>query len=258
MDPFKTHGAISWPELQTSDQQGAVDFYGTVFGWDYDTMDMSDAGKYSVGKVSEIPACGIMTRVSEEMPPCWIFYVTVDDVDAIAQAAVQLGGSVFAEPMDIPNVGRMCGMADPQGAMIFAMQYSVSGGPAVDFADAFSTKGAFSWFQLMTPDPAAAAEFYGSLFGWTVEVQNMPMGEYRTLKLGEAGFGGMTVPPYGEIPAHWGAYVTVEDADALVGTVTEAGGAVMVPPMDIPEVGRFLALQDPQGAQIMAIAYVST
>jgi len=122
----------------------------------------------------------------------------------------------------------------------------------------FETPGAFSWNELMTSDPAAAKTFYAALFGW--EFQDMAMGEmtYAVVKAGGQDVGGLmrTPPEAGGAPPQWGVYVTVADVDATARRAAALGGKVLVPPRDIPEVGRFCVLQDPQGAVISAIAYV--
>ena len=123
--------------------------------------------------------------------------------------------------------------------------------------DPFQTPGAFSWCELMTSDPAAATEFYKTLFGWTIEPMNMGM-PYNVLKVGESAIGGIMGMPPGAppgMPPMWAAYVTVPDVDALVGKVQGLGGKVMMPPADIPNVGRFAVIQDPQGAMLNVIAY---
>ncbi len=255
MNPFLTHGAISWPELQTSDPSSALAFYQTVFGWEGESMEMAGGmGTYHVGKTDGIPHAGVIQRVSEEMPPCWIFYVTVDSADDVAARAAELGGQVFMPVMTVPTVGTFCGIADPQGAMIFAMEWEPNDGPEVKFADAFQTPGQFSWFQLQTPDIDGAVAFYTALFGWKTEVNMMGAGPYTMLKIGDVAFGG-AAPPMGEVPAHWSGYLTVADVDETVAAIAANGGTVMGEPFDIPEVGKMVVFQDPQGARCMAIAY---
>jgi predicted enzyme related to lactoylglutathione lyase len=124
----------------------------------------------------------------------------------------------------------------------------------------FKKPGVFSWNELMTTDVAAAKAFYGALFGWTA--QDMPMESadraYTMLKLGDKEVGGlMAIPPQAQgCPPHWGCYVTVADADASARKAESLGAKILVPPTDIPGVGRFFVLQDPQGAVLAAIAYV--
>jgi predicted enzyme related to lactoylglutathione lyase len=122
--------------------------------------------------------------------------------------------------------------------------------------DVFKTPGAISWSELTTTDPQAAAAFYGALFGWTFDQMDMGM-PYHVVKVGDAAVGGiMGMPPGGPpMPPSWGTYVTVADADATAKQCVELGGKVMHGPVDIPTIGRFVVLQDPQGAMLSAIAY---
>jgi hypothetical protein len=124
------------------------------------------------------------------------------------------------------------------------------------YDDVYKTPGAFSWSELMTSDPDAAAAFYGQLFGWKFEKMDMGM-PYQVIKTGGTSVGGiMGKPPGGEgLPPVWGCYVTVADADLTAKRCTELGGKVIHGPQDIPTVGRFVVLQDPQGAVVNAIAY---
>ena len=127
MDVFKTHGAFSWSELMTREPEAAAAFYGKLFGWRVESMDMG-GGPYHLVKVGDTSVGGIMKTPADAgpMPPAWGCYVTVDDADAIVAQAVALGGQVVVPAMDIPGVGRMAVIADPQGAALSVMQYSMS------------------------------------------------------------------------------------------------------------------------------------
>ena len=126
--------------------------------------------------------------------------------------------------------------------------------------DAYKTHGAFSWCELMTSDPQAAADFYGKLLGWTFDTMEMGMGPYRVVKAADTSIGGvMGMPPDGgPMPPMWGCYVTVQDVDATVAQCTALGGKVCMPQTDIPGVGRMAVLQDPQGAVFNVITYASS
>lgn len=125
------------------------------------------------------------------------------------------------------------------------------------YAEVYRTPGAFSWCELMTTDASKATEFYGTLFGWKVETMNMGQGPYHVVKAGDTSIGGiMNMPPEsGTMPPMWGCYVTVADADATAKQCQGLGGKLLAGPMDIPNVGRFAVLQDPQGAVFNVIAY---
>lgn len=125
--------------------------------------------------------------------------------------------------------------------------------------DPFKTPGAFSWCELMTTDPAAAASFYGTLFGWKLEAMEGAGMPYQVIKTGDNAIGGVMGMPPGAppgMPPSWAAYVTVEDVDALAKQVETLGGKVAMPPTDIPQVGRFAVIQDPQGAMLNVITYL--
>lgn len=128
---FGTHGAFSWLELAVDDVDGAKAFYTELFGWRFDTKHVWEEGPgYEVIQPAGAPEGmgigGIMPKppnMPVEAPPPWTAYVTVKDVDATAAKARELGATVLVEPMDIPTVGRMVWIQDPQGAVIAAVTY---------------------------------------------------------------------------------------------------------------------------------------
>ncbi|MGB8701048.1 MAG: VOC family protein [Thermosynechococcaceae cyanobacterium] len=122
----------------------------------------------------------------------------------------------------------------------------------------FQQPGAFSWCELMTTDLKGAEAFYAQLFGWTMADGPVDGIEYRVISAGGQGIGGlMSIPPdMQQMPPNWGTYVTVEDVDATAQLAQDLGGRVLMPPQDIPTVGRFTLIQDPQGAVISAISYL--
>jgi len=117
--------------------------------------------------------------------------------------------------------------------------------------------GAFSWNELMTTDVPAAKAFYGELFGWEIRDEQTPEMTYTMLKAGDQDVGGMMAMPadaQGAPPA-WGSYVTVDDVDKQAIRAEQLGGKLLIPPRDIPEVGRFAVISDPQGAMLTLITY---
>jgi hypothetical protein len=116
--------------------------------------------------------------------------------------------------------------------------------------------GAFSWSELTTDDPDAALEFYKKLFNWNVEVMHIGPMDYNVVKVGDRAIGGVMKRPEGG-PLAWTPYVTVDNIDETVKLAESMGGHICVPPTDIPEVGRFAVMTDPQGALIAAITYLS-
>ena len=124
--------------------------------------------------------------------------------------------------------------------------------------DTYKTHGAFSWSELMTSDPKAASEFYGTLFGWKVDTMDMGTGPYNVVKIGDTSVGGIMGKPPGTpagMPSMWGCYVTVNNVEETLAKVKSLGGAVLMEPMDVKGVGRMAVIQDPQGAALSVIAY---
>lgn len=108
-------GVFVWDELGTNDADDAQRFYGDVFGWT--AVDMGDEfGGYRTFNVGETGVAGMMTLPDGAMTPQWQPYVAVADPDATTAKAKGLGASVLLEPMDVPTVGRLAVLADPQGA----------------------------------------------------------------------------------------------------------------------------------------------
>jgi len=123
--------------------------------------------------------------------------------------------------------------------------------------EALKQPGRFSWNELLTSDVNSAKQFYSELFGWQMEDVVCGGMDYTTLKSNGDEIGGiMKRPPEaGEMPPMWGGYVTVKDADASAARAEALGGKVCVPLQDIPDVGRFCVITDPQGAMLSLISY---
>lgn len=125
-------------------------------------------------------------------------------------------------------------------------------------ADEKPIHGTFCWNELVTRDMEGAAKFYTELLGWKAVDSGMPGMKYTLLKAGDKSAGGMMdMPPEvsDEIPAHWMAYITVDDVDAAAKKVAELGGEVFHGPQDIPEVGRFCIIKDPTGAVVSLMQF---
>lgn len=116
-----------------------------------------------------------------------------------------------------------------------------------------TTQGTFVWYELMTSDVDAARAFYAKVVGWTIEDSGMPGMRYLLAKVGDRDIAGlMTFPPGVQgTPPGWVGYIAVDDVDAMAARVTECGGAIHRPPTDIPGIGRFAVVGDPQGAIFM-------
>jgi len=115
--------------------------------------------------------------------------------------------------------------------------------------------GSFCWTELMTRDVAAAKKFYSELVGWKLADQAMGGFTYTTITTPgtECSTGGMMQmdgPQFEGVPPHWMPYIAVASVDDKAKQCAALGGKVVMPPMDIPNVGRFCVIEDPTGAKI--------
>ena len=244
-------GHFCWPELATTDIASAKAFYGALFGWSSYDVPTSE-GFYTIFQIEGLDAAGAYQMgPHQSAPPHWNSYVVVERADASCAKAQGLGAHILMAPFDIPNVGRMAFFQDPGGASLALWQSREHRGAAI-----FDRPGAPCYTELMSRDPATAEAFYMALFGWGASTRldfGMP---YTTFSLGGqpvAGMMGMEGPQWEGIPNHWMPYIAVSNADAVAATASGQGGSLLVPPTDVPTVGRFAVAKDPQGAVISFI-----
>lgn len=233
-----TKGRFFWRELQCGDLERARAFYGELFGWTVADSDMPGYAIVSQGG-QEI---GGMMRMTDEMkgvPPNWMSYVHVDDVDAVAEAARAHGGAVAVEPRDIPNVARFTVLGDPDGAYLSAMDGEIPAGPERP------PPGFFCWETLMTGDAARAKAFYGAVFGWTT--MSGP-GGVDVFAAGGAPIADLE--PATGMPPHWGTHVVVDALPAARTRAETGGGRVVVPEVKVPDMGTIAIVADPFGATL--------
>jgi predicted enzyme related to lactoylglutathione lyase len=251
-------GTLCWADLGTTDPAAAKRYYGELFGWSYADVPMNP-GVYSLAKVRGRDAAALYQQNPEAraagMPPSWCTYIAVDDVDATLAKATSLGGVLVMPPFDVPPAGRMAAIADPTGAILAVWKGNQHAGAGVR-----DEPGALTWTELATRDTKAAESFYTKLFGWTAKSDAVaPAFVYTEWSNGGRAIGGMMsmdgFPK--EIPPYWMVYFVVNDVDAATATGSRLGGTTIVPPRDIPNVGRFSVLKDGQGAVFAVIKLVS-
>ena len=243
-----TSGRFIWHELMTSDPKRAIAFYGELFAWKAQEIDMGPAGKYTMLKAGDKDVGGMMQLDGKSgAPPHWLQYVTTVDVDDATKRAEKLGAKVLVPGTDIPNVGRFSLISDPQGAHISPFRSTTEAPESADPPKA----GTFCWDELLTKDPAAAVKFYESVFGWTHDEMDMgPMGTYYVLKRGDKPAGGIMKAQDPNQPPAWLSYIAVDDVDASTKRAEGLKANVLMSPADIPNIGRFSVLADPLGAVV--------
>jgi predicted enzyme related to lactoylglutathione lyase len=241
-------GKFVWFELVSKDAKKAQAFYGEALGWKVEAFPMGDF-TYEMVKAPSGTVGGYAPPKSDRAPSHWISYVSVADVDQTAKAAVAAGGKLVDAPFDVPGVGRMARIADPQGAELCL--YRSADGDAADVAEA--PAGTFCWNELHTSDPKKALAFYEQVFGYSHKDVDMgPAGTYHVLEKDGQMRGGVMTAEQG-VPPMWLPYVAVSDTDQVAARAKKLGGKVHVEPADIPNVGRFAILGDPTGATIAVL-----
>jgi hypothetical protein len=207
---------------------------------------MGPMGTYTIFKSGGVDVGGaIATPKGAKVPPSWLSYCSVSDVDAALTTATKLGGKIMSPAVDVPNVGRFAVVIDAQGAALAPMkpteQRAELEGPPPN--------GSFCWDELLTSDPASALAFYKGVYGFTSADKDMgPMGTYHVLNRGERMTAGIMKTQMQGQPSAWLSYIAVDDVDAKAKRAQALHGKLIVPAADIPGIGRFAVVTDAQGA----------
>jgi predicted enzyme related to lactoylglutathione lyase len=239
----------------TTDLDAAEKFYRDVVGWSVQDSGQPD---YRIFTADDHGVAGLMPIPDDAraagVPPCWMGYIHVDNVDETVARITQEGGTLHKGPFDVPATIRIAVVADPQGAgFMVATPISNAARPALPAG----TPGMIGWHELYAVEWKSALAFYEKLFGWTAgEGHDMgPMGTYQLFCTGGEPVGGMmTKPPAVPVP-NWGYYVNVPAIDAATARVTAAGGRILNGPMQVPGGQRIVQAMDPQGAAFSLVAW---
>jgi predicted enzyme related to lactoylglutathione lyase len=232
----------------TTDTAAAESFYRKVVGWT--PVPFAPDGSYSVFNNPSGAGVGGLMKLPDAAkqmgaPPHWLMYVGTPNVNDTVLRIAQLGGRVLKQPEDIPNTGRFAVVQDPFGAT-FGIYTPKTPGQGREKAGV----GDFSWFELYTPNPDGAWNFYQKLFGWE-KTSAMDMGDMGVYQMfGRGGgipSGGIMKPPPGA-PAAWMPYARVKDAKAAAAVATANGGKIVNGPMEVPGGDWIAQGMDPQGA----------
>jgi uncharacterized protein len=264
-------GVPCWVDASEPDPAAALDFYGRLFGWEFeDVMPTGAEDRYFIARGAtasssifdtsgekqrgDVAAVG---SIPEAAPPTavWNTYFWVDSADETASKVRDAGGSVVVEPFDFLDFCRTAVFTDPEGAAFCVWEAREHKG-----ARLVNDPGAVVFNGLNTRDVEGARSFYGSVFGWQTlgiggggEGWALPgYGDYLEREyhpglrkqMAEAGApDGFedavgSINPIGddqpETPAHWSVTFAVDDADATAAKAIELGGKVIVPPFDAP------------------------
>jgi uncharacterized protein len=248
-------GNFIWYELMTPDPDGSKAFYDAVVGWTIGEAAPEFNGYRMIGRSDGKFAGGVLP-ITDEMQqhgarPVWLGYIHVRDVDRSVASIEQAGGKVLMTH-DIPNVGRIAMVTDPQGAPFYVMKPIPPADDPNAQSDVFSPDLAqhVRWNELSTTDPDGAIDFYRRQFGWGQEgdMDMGEMGKYRFIQSGATTIGAvMRKPP--QLPVSvWSYYIGVDSIDRAIDAIEAGGGKVLHGPMEIPGGEYALNGMDPQGA----------
>lgn len=240
-------GTFCWIELATHDANAARKFYSDLFGWSVNEVPMGENGFYYIAQKSGKDAAAFYEMMPDMraagVPPNWMTYVCVTNADKVAEEAKANGATLVSEPFDVYDMGRMCVIKDPQGAHFSIWEPKSHAGVGIRDED-----NTLCWNELHANEPEVAKKFYSAL-GWGVKESP----EYTEWTVGGKSIGGMIQSHTPQFPSYWIPYFAVADCDATVAKAKAAGANLYVEPQDIPTVGRFAVLADPQGATFAVI-----
>lgn len=248
-------GAPNWVDVGTPDIEGAVSFYGGLFGWRFQPAGPA-AGGYGFFQLDGRTVAGGMQIAPAQGPPSWTVYFQSPDAEAGVRAAEQAHGGVVQRPMDVADQGRMAILTDKAGVPFGIWQPGRTAG-----IDVAGDPGSLCWVELYTADLPAAAAFYRAVLGLETFGVPFPGGVYTTVNPAGGGedsmFGGMVPladdPTEADADPYWLVYFEVEDTDATIADAERLGGTVRMPATDVPDVGRIAKLADPYGARFAVI-----
>jgi hypothetical protein len=241
-------GKFVWFEHSSPDPTAAGRFYGELFGWTVQSMDMGAMNYTMIHKGSA--GIGGLLGAAKGQPSAWMSYMSVADVDAAAKAAKAAGAKELMAPTDFPPVGRGATLADPTGGVFSVWKSAQGDQPDTDDVP----DGAWCWNELWTQDDQKALAFYEQAFGYTHDSMDMgAQGTYYLLKSGGKQRAGLMKAPEAHIPPMWTPYVMVAECDATLARAKKLGARELVPATDIPGIGRFAVVADPQGAVVAFI-----
>ncbi|HYI43065.1 MAG TPA: VOC family protein [Sphingomicrobium sp.] len=247
-------GSFIWYELMTTDAAGAKRFYDAVIGWDIEPESSMPGMDYRMIRRNDGGDAGGVMPLTDAMceggaRPIWLGYIGVEDVDVAVQAVEADGGKLMMPAFDVPDVGRIALVADPDGAAFYLMTPATGEDGE---SDAFSADRAqhIRWNELSAADSDRAVDFYTRHFGWRQEgaMEMGELGQYRFLHKGETMIGAVMPKPAKMPRPQWTFYIGVDDIDRAAAAIESSGGTIFSGPVEIPGGEYAIDGFDPQGA----------
>jgi len=254
-------GDFIWYELMTPDPEGSKAFYDAVVGWNVGSAEEAYNGYRMIGRSDGGFAGGFLPLTPDMQShgafPTWLGYIFVDDVDKKLEAVEAAGGKAWMPATDIPNVGRVALLSDPQAAPFYVMKPIPPAGDPNAKSDVFSPSAEqrVGWNELSTTDPVAARSFYEQHFGWdATEFMDMgQMGEYRFLAQNGTRIGALCGVMPGVSVAKWRYYIRVPSISKTKEVAEAKGGTISMGPHQVPTGDYIIIGTDPQGAEFALV-----
>jgi predicted enzyme related to lactoylglutathione lyase len=256
-------GVPCWVETLQTDVPAALEFYGSLFGWEFGVagrLPGAALGQYFVARVDgrDVAGIGSLRAGGARPAPAWTTHIRVDSADRAAETARSAGGTILDGPLDATPAGRLAVLADPAGA-----RFCVWEPRAREGAGLINVPRAWDLSSLRTTDLEGSTAFYRALFGWQPEPFGGPDSGVTLWRLTDY-VGGQPHQPAprdvvavmtplggpssaGKDHAHWSVDFYCDDAEATADHATGLGGSIIVPPFASPGF-KTGVLADPQGA----------
>ena len=235
------HGTFSWADNSSSDPEAAKAFYMALFGWSKNEIPIGEGMTYTVFQLEGEDCAALSGMMPDQLRAGirshWNNFVTVDDVDALADVVKAHGGEVIYGPADVFDDGRMLHIQDPTGAALNLWQPYNSIGAGI-----VNTVGAMSFNELWTPDVAWAKDFYQALFGWEYDFDGIFTSIFNR---GRANGGMLQLD---DVEPLWLPHFHIADVDAAISRVKELGGAIEIDKQVDPDGMGWSVVADPAGA----------
>jgi uncharacterized protein len=241
-------GTPTWIDLGIPDLEGAMRFYGALFGWDFQ-VGLPETMRYTHCLLGGRRVAALAENRGQEADGVWWnLYLATGDCDATVRRVTDAGGTLVMGPVDVPDQGRMAIAKDPVGA-----QFGLWEGRGFVGCEVVNEPGSLVRNDLVTPDPEPARAFYSAVFGFTLDGnQDMPGFDFTFLRRpdGHEIGGVMGIP--GAPSSSWSTTFEVADTDAVVARAAEAGGSPGAAEDFV--YGRMATITDPFGAEFTVIA----
>ncbi len=242
-------GKVIWHDLLTDDVDSARHFYGELFGWKFESPTVGQNSAYTLITLNGSRIGGMIdaTKIRADVDLTqWVSILSVEDVDAATALFKTSGGTVFTEPTDLTDRGRISVVADSQGALVALLR--TEGG---DPQDQEPQIGGFLWDELWTDDPNQSIDFFRELVAYEDNTVAIEGEEYRYLSSAGQPRVGIRKNPLPGLTPTWVTFIRVEDPAAITARVEELGGKVFVQAQTNPIGGQVAIIADPAGAGLV-------